>query len=140
VATSVKTAEVKQLLRAHLLADSALAALVGGRVYGVHLEDADAQTVLQNGPMVVFEMLAGSLRWHGAVAIPTVEVYGYSKRSSDEASQVYDAVVDALQHERLTIGSLDVRGLARETQRPLDGYNTQIRAWFNRGRWAIEVA
>lgn len=139
MATAPGTAPLKQLVRAHLMADSAVAALVGARVYGVHLEDADAQTVLQSGPLVVYELLSGNLRWHGAVAIQTLEIYGYSKRSADEASVVYDAVTDSLQHECLSIPGITVTAIPREAQRPLDGYNTVLRAWFVRGRWTLEV-
>jgi hypothetical protein len=139
MATAPGTAPLKQLMRAHLLADSAVSALVGPRVYGVHLEDADAETVLQDGPLVVYELLSGSLRWHGAVAVQTLEVYGYSKRSADEASQVYDAVTDALQHECLNVPGIGVTAIPRETQRPLDGFNTVLRGWFVRGRWTLEV-
>ena len=139
MATSPPTRALKQLIRAHLMADPGVKALVDARVYGVHLEDADAGTVLQSGPLVVYELLSGNLRWHGAVAIQTVEVYGYSKRTADEASAVYDSVADSLQSECLKIPGISVTAVAREVQRPVDGYNSQLRAWFARGRWLLEV-
>lgn len=134
------TSELKQLLRNSLLGNTGVTDLVGTNVYGVHLEDADAQTVLTASPMVVFEMLSGSLRWHRAVATQTMEIYGYSKRSNSQASRVYDAVVEYLQHERLQITGIDVTALARESQRPVDGYNGVLDAWFVRGRWVFETS
>jgi hypothetical protein len=80
------------------------------------------------------------MRWHKGVAIQTMDLYGYSKRSGDEAAQVYDAVVEALQQQRVVIAGVDPVALPRETQRPLDGYNAVISAWFMRGRWTVEVS
>ena len=51
------TVQLKALLRRYLLADAAVSALVGERVYGAHLEDADAGTVLQAGPLLVYEFV-----------------------------------------------------------------------------------
>ena len=79
------------------------------------------------------------MRWHGGLATQTLEVYGYSKRNSIEASKVYDAVADAMQHECIKVTGLTTTAVARETQRPLDGWNSQLRAWFVRGRWTFEV-
>jgi hypothetical protein len=133
------TADLKQLIRTHLIADADVAALVGDRVYSAHLSDADAPTVLQDGPLVVFEMLSGVLRWHGAVAIQTFDIYGYSKRNNAEASRVYDAVTATLQHECVRVTGIDLAIVTRETQRPLDGYNQVLDAWFVRGRWTVEA-
>lgn len=139
MASTPGTAALKQLIREHLLANAAVVALVGTNVFGVHMEDADAGTVLKGSPMVVFEGLSGNLRWHGALATQTLEIYGYSKRNSIEASKVYDAVADAMQHECMKITGIPVTAVARETQRPLDGYNNNLNAWFVRGRWTLEV-
>lgn len=138
--SAISITELKQLLRAYLQADAAVAALVGEHVYGVHLEDADAQTVLQSKPLVVYELLSGVMRWHKGVSIQTMDVYGYSKRSGDEASQVYDAVAEALQHQRVQVAGIDPVALPRETQRPLDGYNPVLDAWYVRARWTVEVS
>ena len=134
------TVQLKALLRRYLLADTAVAALAGERVYGAHLEDDDAGTVLQAGPLVVYEFVSGVLRWHAAVSLQTVEVYAYSKRSGDEAAQLYDACANALQHSRVIVDGVDPVALPRETQRPLDGYNARLDAWFVRGRWTVEVS
>lgn len=134
------TTELRALIRRYLLADASVAALAGERVYGAHLEDSDAGTVLTDGPLVVYEFLSGVLRWHAAVSIQTVEVYAYSKRSGDEAAQLYDACTDAMQHSRLAVNGVDPVALCRETQRPLDGYNGRLDAWYVRGRWTVEVS
>jgi len=128
-------AELKQLIREHLIGVTAVEALVSDRVYGTHLEDADAQTVLTDGPLIVFELISGNLRWHGGVGAQAFELYAYSKRNNAEASIVYDAAVVAMQHECLQITGIDVSAVTRETQRPLDGFNGVLDAWFVRGRW-----
>lgn len=134
------TTELKQLIRRFLMADPTVSSLVGERVYGSHMEDTDAGTVLQSGPLVVFEFTSGSLRWHSAVSLQTVELYAYSKRSGDEAAQLYDAVTTACQHVRMTVPGVDPVALPREDQRPLDGYNPTLDAWYVRGRWVMEVS
>lgn len=132
-------ATLKQILRGTLLADPTVSGLVSSRVYGVHLQSADAATVLTDGPLVVFEMLAGFAAWHGSVMRQTVEIYAYSKRSSDEATQVYDAAFNAIQHSRVSVDGVVMRALSREVQRPLDGWNNDLRAWFVRGRWSMSA-
>jgi hypothetical protein len=134
------TVQLKALLRRYLIADPGVAALAGERVYGAHLEDDDAGTTLQAGPLLVYEFLSGVLRWHAAVSLQTVELYAYSKNSGDEAAQLYDAAADALQHTRVAVNGVDPVALPRETQRPLDGYNPRLDAWFVRGRWTVEVS
>jgi len=134
------TNELKQLVRRHLLADTTIKGFVGLNVFGAHLEDSDAGSVLQEKPIIVFEMLAGHMRWHGAVVIQTMDIYGYSKRSADEAGQVYDALTAAMHHECIRIDGIDITALCRESQRPLDGYNAFVEAWFVRGRWTMEVS
>jgi hypothetical protein len=131
--------QLKQLIREFALNKSEITDVVGQSVFGVHLQDADAATVLQAGPIIVFEMIGGDLRWTGAVAVTTVEIYGYSKRSLAEATRAYDVWCEIMQHERLAIDGIDSTAVSREVQRPLDGYNQVLEAWYVRGRWAFEV-
>jgi len=134
------TNELKHLLRDHLLRDANVSALVGLNVFGAHLEDADAGSVLTSSPLVVFEMMSGHLRWHGAVATQVMDIYGYSKVSGDLAGRVYDAITLSLHHSCIRKTGIDVTALCRETQRPIDGYNPVVDAWFVRGRWTMEVS
>lgn len=118
------------------MADADIAAVVSGRVYGSHLSDSDVQSV--KFPLIVFEFLSGFARWHRGVQSQSFELYGYSKASMDEAAKVYDAAFDSLQHCRVRIDLIpDVGGIARETQRPVDGWNDKVGAWFVRGRWVV---
>lgn len=135
-----ETRHLRQLVRGTLMADPVMADLVAGRVYGAALEDSAAETTLASGPIAVFELLSGAARWHGHVATQSLELYGYSRESLDQAAEVYDAAFDALQHERLEIDGIPMCGLIREVQRPLDGFNDKIRAWYVRGRWVASTA
>ena len=130
---ALSTREAKKLIRAFLLTRPEIVALVDDRVFGAHVMDSDAETT--TFPLVVFEFLSGRASWDTAVQAQTLEIYGYSKRSADEASEIYDAVFDAIQHERLDVDGITVRALTREVQRPVDGWNQNVRAWFCRGRW-----
>jgi hypothetical protein len=133
------TRDLRQLIRLHLTTDATVKALVDARVFGRSLQDAEAGTVLAEGPLVIFEFLSGDALSSGQVAHQTLEVYGYSKRSLDEAAKVYDAVFESLQMSRLANTSIDMCGLAREVQRPVDGFNQDLTAWFVKGRWNVSA-
>ena len=126
----------KKVIREYLLADSDIVDLVGDRVFTSHIEDADeANGVLAEGPMLVFEFLSGSQRAHGSLQGQTFELYGYSKASSDEASQAYDLANERMHEECCKIPNIPMAGVTREIQRPVAQYNRVLRAWFMRGRW-----
>jgi hypothetical protein len=130
---ALSTRDAKRLIRTFLLGKPEIVALVDDRIYGSHLQDSDVETV--EFPIVVFEFLSGRASWDTAVQAQTMEIYAYSKRSGDEASKIYDAVFDAIQHERLAVDGITVKALTREVQRPVDGWNQNVRAWFSRARW-----
>jgi hypothetical protein len=135
----VSVASTKQLLRAWLLADATLSAAVGGRVFGAHLMSSDAQTVLQAGPVVVFEFVAGVAPYVREIEQVGVEVYVYSKGSADEVAQIYDIVYLRLQAERIKVVGIGPCGTARESERPTDGWNEDVGAWFCRARWLLRA-
>jgi hypothetical protein len=130
---ALSTREAKKLIRAFLLAKPEITALVDDRVFGAHIMDSDVESAVF--PLVIVEFLSGRASWDTAVQAQTLEIYAYSKRSADEASQIYDAVFDAIQHERLAVAGITVRALTREVQRPVDGWNQNVRAWYSRARW-----
>ncbi len=133
---ALETVKLRQVLRAHLMADAAVKAIVDDRVHGSHLSDSDVKSV--QFPLLVFEFLSGFARWHSAVQSQSMELYGYSKKSLDEAAQAYDAAFNSLQHSRVSLaGVTDVAGIPRETQRPVDGWNDKVGGWFVRGRWIV---
>lgn len=136
---SSEVAVTKQLVRAYLLEDAALRARVDGKVLSAHVESAEAQTMLQAKPLIVVELLSGFSRYFAALQDVTMEVYAYSKASQDEANDVYDAVYTRLQHECLMVANIDMQGVAREIERPLEGWNDDIRAWYARGRWTLKA-
>lgn len=130
---------LRQMVRTVLLADDELQNLLGGTgaVYSAHIQDADAGTVPM--PSVIFEFISGSSRWHGYVQSQVAEIYAYSKVGPDECTVIYDRLYDVLQHERLVQGGTGDPStcVIFEVQRPVEGYNKTIRAWFIRGRWQI---
>ena len=133
---------LRLLLRHHLVNDDGVQALVGGNIAGAHLEDADAATaLLADGPALVFQFLSGVQRWHGAVQIQTFELWAYSRTSQHDAAGVYSAANEALQHECLKITGIEISagvplsGICQEVQRPVEGFNSVLAAWFCRGRW-----
>tara|TARA_R110000824_G_scaffold42863_1_gene125601 strand:- start:108 stop:521 length:414 start_codon:yes stop_codon:yes gene_type:complete len=130
---ALSTRTTKRLIRTFLLGQASVTSLVDDRIFGSHLQDSDAETT--EFPLVVFALLSGHAAWDTAVQAQSVEIYAFSKRSADEASKIYDAVFGAIQHERLSVEGISVKALISEVQRPVDGYNSNVRAWFSRGRW-----
>jgi hypothetical protein len=135
---AVSVVKTKHLLREFLLRDSSITDLVGQAVYTAHLSDADAGTVLKLNPIIIIDFMSGNLRWYGAVEVQSAEFYAYSKKSSIDASKVYDAMANLLQHERLIVAGIDLAACTREVERPIDGYAKHLDAWWIRGRWLIE--
>ncbi len=136
--SAISTLKTRHLLREFILRSSSVTDLVGQRVYGQHLSDSDAGTVLKAGSVVVLGFDSGDLRWYGAVQTQIVEVYAYSKQGLSECAKVYDAVCSLIQHERVVVDGIDICLIPREIQRPVDGYNDSVDAWFVKGRWIIE--
>jgi hypothetical protein len=135
----VSLAETKQLIRAWILADASLNAAVAGNVYGAHLASPDAGTVLDGAPLIVFEFVAGSGRYFREFETPGLELYVYSKGSADEAARIYDLLYVRLAAERIQVSGIGPCGTARESERPTDGFNEQLGAWFVRARWLLAI-
>jgi len=132
---------LKQLLRHFLIDDPGIAALVSGRVFDGHLADTDAASALEAGDVLIFNFQSGQQRWHGAVQIQIFELWAYSPRGADQAAKLYGVANDVLQHARvfktgieITPGTL-LTGITQEVQRPVEGKNDVLSAWFARGRW-----
>ena len=136
---AISTVQTRHLLREFLLRSSSITDLVGQNVYGSHLSDSDAGTVLNASPLIILEFDGGNMRWYGAVQTQFVEVYTYSKNNLIEAASIYDALANVLQHERLIISGIDMAAVPRETERPTDGYNKHLDAWYVKGRWLVEA-
>ncbi|MBU6287600.1 MAG: hypothetical protein KGS10_05505 [Chloroflexi bacterium] len=133
----VEVGVTKQLIRQYLLDDATLRAAVQGKVYASHLASSDAQTVLQGTPIVVIDYAGGNARYFGDLENVTIECYVYSKRSSAQCAEIYDQVFMRLQMARVAVTGLDLTGTTRELDRPAEGYNEAIAAYFLRGRWTL---
>lgn len=129
----------KALIRAWLLADAALSAAVDGKVYGAHLSSSDAQTVLRDKPIVVFEFQPGFSSYSREYELPVLDVYAYSKASAERAAQTYDLVYARLQAECIQVTGIGPCGSARERERPTTGRNEDVAAWYVRGKWALTL-
>lgn len=128
---------VLAILRLALLGNSAVTALVARRVFPGHLRpnDPGAQTF----PLIVLNEVSGDLDQHDVVQDLTVEVYGYSRLSSEQAMQVYGAAKAVLQQEILTMTGFDLAALCWESSRPEPGWNEQVQAWYARGYFRVQA-
>lgn len=134
----ISTTDTRQLIRQWLLRDPAIEAEVDG-VFGSHLASADAQTVIRQRPVVIFEFLGGSSRFFREFEQPSVELYVYTKGPPDAALQVYDLVYKRLAAERIQVPGIGPCGSARELERPHEGRNEEIAAFYVKSLWTFYI-
>lgn len=132
----VSTAEIRQLLRRWLLDDPELSDAVDG-VFGSHLSSSDAETVLRERPIVVFDFVGGSGRAHRELEQPLVEVYVITRGPADAAFRVYDLVYRRLASERIKVSGIGPCGTARESERPSDGRYEALAARYVKALWVV---
>ena len=117
--------------------DSAVFAIVNGRVHTRHLEDDEAQSA--EYPLVVLSFRTGIRQYNPVVSYPVFEVWTYSRLSQGDATDLYDTVAEALQAERFLLydkaGTRTGSSIVSETQQGTEGFNPQTRAWFTQSRW-----
>lgn len=130
--------DLLQSVRAMLLADPAVEALVEDRIRTAHA--AGYEGAAPTMPLVIVAPLGGSMPYSGALQVVSLEVYAYSKTSEGEALSVYEAVHRALQAERVAVDGLNLRGMLRETTRPRHGYNDALLAYYTRSLWTATTA
>ena len=127
-----------QLVRQHLIGSPAILDLVDGRCHTSHFFDFDNETVVM--PLIIVDIHGGSANYASASQIVGLHVYGYSRKSQAEALKIYQASYELLNAADLRTEGLSLTGTAVETERPLTGYNDQIRAYFARGTFRVFTA
>lgn len=130
--------DLLQSVRAMLLADPAVVALVEDRVRTAHTAGYGGAAPAM--PLVIVAPLGGSMPYSGGLQVVSLEIYAYSKRSEGEALSVYGEVHRVLQAARVAVDGLDLRGMLRETTRPRHGYNDALLAYYSRSLWSATTA
>lgn len=128
--------QLKLLVRSTLLDDSGVTAMVGGRIYGAHLQDPDARTV--EYPLVVLDFKSGIARTPTYQNV-TMDLWAYTRDSSGEALRLYDLCQAALQQELLRRDGISVAGYALELSRPSEGWNENVRAYYAQGEFSLRA-
>ena len=137
-ANKASTEQLKLLVRNTLLSDSTIAAIVGGRVHGGHIQTPDVGTA--DMPLVVIDFSAGFVDQPGAYQLVTMDVWCYTKSSSGDALALYDACFDALHMQTLRQDGIKAAGYARESIRPREGWNEVLRAYYSQGEFSLRAA
>ena len=135
---SASSEDLIAVIRHTLMADSAVSAIVGGRIRGSHLQDPDNRTVVY--PMVILELEGGSTVGPSTYQESTLYLYAYERSSSGDALRLYDACHAALQQGLIRRDGIAIAGYCLETARPDYGWNETARAYFARGLWAVRAA
>tara|TARA_B100001093_G_scaffold2600_1_gene2649 strand:+ start:24035 stop:24451 length:417 start_codon:yes stop_codon:yes gene_type:complete len=129
-------ADAKFLIRDVLLNDSDVSAIVGGRVFGAHLQDPDARTV--EYPIVILDLRSG-VASTSSVSRATLDLWAYSRKSGGDALRLYDACQKALQQELLRREGIAVAGYVVEQNRPNEGWNDNVRAYYAQGDFTVRT-
>lgn len=137
----IRSTDALALMRARLMRDDDLTAVVADRIRTEHAYDPTDLEGLRY-PMVIMHLQTGQGRYHGGLQHLRVELYGYSDTSQGDAVRVYDLAYTALQAGRLwdPSGAMRAAGYTREVERPLTGWNEQTRSWYAKGTWAVTLA
>ena len=137
MSTANSTADIRQVLRATLIADALVSSYVSDRVYGAHLQDPDAQTV--GYPLIIVEITGGDLIRTGRLNDLSMALWAYSRTSLADAEEIYRSCTVILHAERLTVTGISVNVIPTETGRPTDGWNENTRAHYVVGRWRVQA-
>lgn len=127
--------DAKQIIRAKLLADSALAAVVADRIYGHHPVDYDNLTTQM--PLVIVEIDGGTGRHNTSIQRLRVYIYAYSAESAAQAAKVADLIDEALHAEELQVGNVAASGTCEKVNEPAEGYNEEVRGFFARTTYSL---
>ena len=133
---SASVADGKFLVRDVLLANAAVSALVGPRVFGAHLQTPDSRSV--DYPLVVLDIQAGTAGT-SSVQRFTLDVWAYARTSAGDALVLYDACQAALQQELLRRDGVGVAGYIVEQTRPIEGWNDTVRAYYAQGDFTVRL-
>ena len=136
--TAGSISALKQVVRNTLLSNTDLTDKVGGRIFGAHMNDADASTV--DYPMVIIDFRGGARHSAGLLQTTIFEIWTYSRKSQGDALEIYDLACNALNMEPFEKGNLQIAGYAREITRPVEGYNEKARAYYAIGRFSGKSA
>lgn len=129
--------DVLTLIRLLLLEDSTVAFLVEDRITGPFAPRSGTEEGETIYPRIVIDVVGGGMDPQGALQTPIVQIYAYSRTSQGDAVRVYDAVRPVLRMARLQRDGVGVRGTIREAEVPVDGFNSQLGAWYSRGTYRV---
>ena len=127
-----------QLVRLQLLSTGEITDLVEDRIYTQHFNDFDAATVVM--PLIIVENKGGYANYGKGTQKIELDIYCYSRSGTSECAQIYSAIYNALQGQRLYNANIAMRGYCYEKSRPLEDWSDGIMAWAKRGHFCIHTA
>jgi hypothetical protein len=130
--------DLKFLVRSTLMADASVSAIVADRVHGAHIQTPDTGTA--EFPLVVVEFLGGSVVSASGYQQVNADVWTYTRTSAGSALELYDAVHAALHQQLLRRDGVTVAGYSMEINRPDEGFNETVRAYYARGTYALRAS
>jgi len=128
---------VLQVVRAALVGNANVAALVADRVVVAYAQGADTEQPTY--PLVVLLPAGGRLAWGGHQQDVSVEVRVYAATSPGEAFDLYNTLAAVCHGERLT---LTVEGserscIVQEVARPTPAFDNTVRRHVAIARWRV---
>ena len=91
-------------------------------------------------PLIIVENKGGYANHGKATQKLELDIYCYSRSSTAECSQIYSAVYQALQSQRLSNANLSMKRYCYEESRPVEDWSDGILAWAKRGHFCLHTA
>lgn len=134
---STPTQDILALVRLLLVENDAISARVADRVSGPSAPRSGTETGEDLYPRLVVELAGGQVLSSGALQMPIIHVYAYSRVSQADAYALFDLVRPALRMARLARDGIATRGSIRETSSPAAGFNPDVGSWFVRSTYRV---
>jgi hypothetical protein len=129
---------LEQLVRMLLIQEPTVNSLVSDRVHSQHFMSYDDPNMVF--PLIILDVDGGKANYGMATQKVKVEVYAYSKNSTSQSKEIYNAVYQKLNCARLSQDSIDMKGYSYELNRPVSGFNTSVKCWFTMGVFYVVTA
>jgi hypothetical protein len=136
---SSPTQDVLALVRHLLVEDQKVSARVEDRVTGPAAPRSGSESEEDLYPRIVLEIMGGQVFSSGALQVPIIHVYAYSRVSQSDALAIFDLIRPVLRMARLARDGIPTKGLIRETTGPMTGFNPEVGSWFVRGTYRVNA-
>ena len=126
------------LVRNRLFSNPDITDEVEDRIHTSHFYDLDNSSTIH--PMIILDPVGGYSSYAKSWQRAELHIYVYSQYNLDQCLRIYQLVYNELQASGLNNPNVLDKGYLRETERPINGYNDQVRSYYLRATYEIYTA